>query len=147
MKLVIQRVSSSSCTVDNKIISSIDKGYLILIGFKSDDNNLLFDKLVKKIINLRIFEDDEGKMNRSILDVGGKILLISQFTLYGDVKHGNRPSFTNAMKFDEANKLYEELFQKLNEKIETKRGLFGADMKINLLNDGPVTIIIDGNDL
>lgn len=147
MRVVIQRVKSSSCEVDGKIISNIDKGYMILLGFKNGDDDHLFDKFVKKIINLRVFEDENGKMNKSILDINGSILLISQFTLYADVRNGNRPSFTDALAYDKANQLYEEFYHKLAEKIDTKQGSFGADMKINLINDGPVTIIINDSDL
>jgi len=145
MRAVIQKVTSASCTVDNKVVSSIDKGYMILLGFTHTDTLELIDKFIKKIVKLRIFEDENMKLNKSILDVNGSILLISQFTLYGDVKDGNRPSFTEAMKYDIASNYYDIFSEKLNEFVPTKKGIFGADMKIALVNDGPVTIIIDSD--
>ena len=145
MRAVIQKVISASCTVDNKVVSSIDKGYMILLGFTHTDTLELIDKFIKKIVKLRIFEDENMKLNKSILDVNGSILLISQFTLYGDVKDGNRPSFTEAMKYDIASNYYDIFSEKLNEFVPTKKGIFGADMKIALVNDGPVTIIIDSD--
>ena len=149
MRAVIQRVTNASCVVDNKLISSINKGYMILLGFSNDDLDdfKLIDKMVNKIFKLRVFEDENNKMNKSISDVNGEILLISQFTLYASVKDGNRPSFTEAMKYDIAEKYYDLFANKLNELVTTKKGIFGADMKISLTNDGPVTIIIDSNDL
>ena len=148
MRCVIQRVLNASCTVDNKLISKIDKGYMILVGLETNDTIEEVKLLAKKTIGLRIFSDANDKMNLSINDVKGSILAISQFTLYADSKHGNRPSFTNAMKYDLANDLYNEYCDIIeNSGIEVKRGVFGADMKIELINDGPVTIILDTKEL
>ena len=148
MKFVIQRVKNASVTVDNNIIRKIDSGFLVLIGITESDTKEIADFMVKKLINLRVFNDAQNKMNLSIKDVGGNLLLISQFTLYADCSHGNRPSFTNAAKPDYANKLYEYIIseaQKYDVGVET--GKFGADMKVELLNDGPVTIILDSVDI
>ncbi len=148
MRVVVQRVKYSSCTVENKLISSIDKGFMLLIGFKENDTEAEIEKLLKKVIGLRIFEDEFGKMNKSLLDVNGSILAISQFTLYADCKHGNRPSFTEAMKFDKASQYYDLFCERLRELgFDVKKGIFGADMKIELLNDGPVTILLDSDQL
>ena len=145
MRAVIQKVTSASCTVEGKLVSAIDKGYMILLGFTHTDTLELIDKFVKKIVKLRIFEDENMKLNKSIVDVNGSILLISQFTLYGDVSDGNRPSFTDAMKYDLASKFYDIFSDRLNVFVPTKKGIFGADMKISLVNDGPVTIIMDSD--
>lgn len=148
MRIVVQRTKYASCTVDNKITGKIDFGYMLLVGFKEDDTIDEINLLAKKVIGLRVFSDNEGKMNLSIKDVGGAILAISQFTLYADCKHGNRPSFTNAMKFDKANEYYSIFCKKLEENgLRVEKGVFGADMKIELLNDGPVTIILDSEEL
>ena len=148
MRVVVQRVKYSSCIVENKLISSIDKGFMLLIGFKENDTEAEMEKLLKKVIGLRIFEDEFGKMNKSLLDVNGSILAISQFTLYADCKHGNRPSFTEAMKFDKASQYYDLFCERLRELgFDVKKGIFGADMKIELLNDGPVTILLDSDQL
>lgn len=148
MRVVIQRVSHASCKVDNNITGKVNNGLLLFIGFKIGDTLDLFPKVIKKIIGLRIFEDENGKMNKSITDVNGSILAISQFTLYGSLAHGNRPSFTEAMPFSEANKFYELFVSELKKNnIEVECGIFGADMKIELLNDGPVTIILDSEEL
>lgn len=148
MRVVVQRVKYSSCTVDNKLISSIDKGFMLLIGFKENDTIDDIEKLLKKVTGLRIFEDEFGKMNKSLLDVNGSILAISQFTLYADCKHGNRPSFTEAMKFDKASSFYDLFCERLlSMGYNVKKGIFGADMKIELLNDGPVTILLDSDQL
>ncbi len=146
MKVVVQRSKHSSVSVDNKLINEIDKGLVILVGIHNDDTEADIDYLVKKVVNLRIFDDDSGVMNKSILDVGGSILSISQFTLQAETKNGNRPSYINAMKGDDALKLYNLFNSKLKEYVETYPGVFGADMKVNILNDGPVTIIIDSKD-
>ncbi len=146
MKVVVQRSKHSSVSVDNKLINEIDKGLVILVGIHNDDTEVDIDYLVKKVTNLRIFDDDRGVMNKSILDVGGSILSISQFTLQAETKNGNRPSYINAMKGDDALKLYNLFNSKLKEYVETYPGVFGADMKVNILNDGPVTIIIDSKD-
>ena len=144
MKIVVQRVANANVKVDNKIVGSINKGFLVLLGIKQGDTKEQADYLVKKLCNLRIFDDDNGKMNLALKDVGGELLIISQFTLYGDCSDGNRPSFTEAEKPEEANKLYEYFCMQCKEKgIKVEKGIFGADMKVNLLNDGPVTIIIE----
>lgn len=143
MRLVIQRVKEGSVSVDNKIVNEIKKGYVILVGINIEDNETDIDYLVRKTLNLRIFDDENGVMNKSIVDINGEILSISQFTLQATTKEGNRPSYVNAMKGPDAIKLYEEFNRKLNEQIKTLPGVFGADMTVNIVNDGPVTIIID----
>lgn len=143
MRLVIQRVKEGSVSVDNKIVNEIKKGYVILVGINIEDNETDIDYLVRKTLNLRIFDDENGIMNKSIVDINGEILSISQFTLQATTKDGNRPSYVNAMKGPDAIKLYEEFNRKLNEQIKTLPGVFGADMTVNIVNDGPVTIIID----
>jgi D-tyrosyl-tRNA(Tyr) deacylase len=148
MKVVVQRVSFASVKVDGNIIGAIDKGFLLLVGITHSDDEKIVEKVANKIINMRIFEDENQKMNKSLLDVDGAILSISQFTLYADCKKGNRPGFTNAAKPDAANALYEyfnELLSKQITKVES--GEFGADMKVELLNDGPVTIVLDSEEL
>ena len=148
MRLVIQRVKHASCTVEGKITGSIDCGYMILVGFGLNDDKAIIEKLANKVSKLRVFKDEEDKMNKSIFDVGGKILSISQFTLYADCSKGNRPSFTNALGGDKAIELYKYFNTCLrNLNLEVEEGIFGADMKIDLLNDGPVTIIMDSEDL
>ena len=143
MKVVIQRALASSVEVDNKLINKIEKGMVILVGVNVEDTSEDVDYLVRKTLNLRIFDDENGVMNKSILDVGGEILSISQFTLQASTKDGNRPSYINAMKGEEAVKLYEEYNKKLNEKVKTYPGVFGAEMKVSITSDGPITIIID----
>lgn len=143
MKVVIQRALASGVEVDNKLINKIEKGMVILVGVNVEDTSEDVDYLVRKTLNLRIFDDENGVMNKSILDVGGEILSISQFTLQASTKDGNRPSYINAMKGEEAVKLYEEYNKKLNEKVKTYPGVFGAEMKVSITNDGPITIIID----
>ena len=143
MRLVVQRVKNASVEVDKKTVGKIDKGYLVLLGVTHTDTKEIADYLVKKLCNLRIFEDENGKMNLNIKQVDGSMLIVSQFTLYGDCTDGNRPSFTNAAKPDFANELYEYFCDKCSENnIHIEKGIFGADMKVSLLNDGPVTIII-----
>ena len=146
MKVVIQRVKESSVTIDNKIYNSINEGLMILVGFTEGDTSIDIDYCMKKITNLRVFDDENGIMNKSIIDIGGSILSISQFTLYADTKKGNRPSYIKALKGELSSFLYDEFNEKLNKIVETKTGIFGADMKVNLINDGPVTIIIDSKD-
>lgn len=143
MKVVIQRCKSGSVKVNNELINEINAGFVILVGIAKDDTNEDIDYLVRKIINLRVFDDESGIMNKSIQDINGEILSISQFTLQASTKDGNRPSYINAMNGDDSIKLYEEFNSKLNEKIKTLPGKFGAEMEIYILNDGPVTIIID----
>jgi len=143
MRVVVQKCLESSVKVDGKLISSINKGLMVLVGFTHTDTEKEIDYLVNKVINLRVFEDENGVMNKSVLDEKGEILCISQFTLYGDASKGNRPSYINAMNGENAVKLYDLFCEKLNEKIITKKGVFGADMKVSLINDGPTTIIID----
>lgn len=148
MKAVVQRVLKADLKVDGKLISEIDKGLVIFLGVGQGDEESDLLKIAAKISKLRIFEDENGKMNLSIKDVGGQILLVSQFTLFGDCRHGNRPSFIMAEKPERANQLYENIKTLLeNENISVKTGVFGADMKINALNDGPVTIILDSKEL
>lgn len=144
MKIVIQRVKYASVSVDKKTVGKINKGLLIFLGIGHNDNEIVADKLVKKICNLRIFEDEKQKMNKSIKDINGELLIISQFTLYANCKSGNRPSFTEACEPKKANELYEYFKNKCAESIEVvQSGIFGADMKVELLNDGPVTIILE----
>lgn len=148
MKIVLQRVQKSSVMIDGKINGEIEKGYMVLVGFCDGDNYAIVDKLVDKLLGLRIFEDDQGKMNLSLNDVNGSILSISQFTLYADCKKGRRPGFSLAAKPDIAIPLYDYFNEKImsyNIKVET--GIFGADMKVSLINDGPVTIILDSQDI
>lgn len=146
MKAVIQRSKKSSVSVDGKLINKIESGMVILLGVSTNDTSEDVDYLVRKIVNLRIFDDENGIMNKSIIDVGGEILSISQFTLQADTKKGNRPSYINAMRGEEAVKYYEEFNEKLNGYVKTYPGVFGADMMVSIENDGPITIIIDSKD-
>ncbi len=148
MRVVIQRVTQASCQVDGNITGSIDNGFLILLGVAAEDTEDDMQWLAQKIAGMRIFSDDAGLMNKSIIDVGGRVLLISQFTLFAQTKKGNRPSFIRAAKPDVAIPMYEQMIKTLGELTSTKieTGIFGADMKINLVNDGPVTIILDTKD-
>ena len=143
MKLVIQKVKEAKVEVENKIVGQIAKGYMVLLGVKKDDTKENADYLARKLCNLRIFEDENGKMNLSIKDVAGELLIISQFTLYGNTKDGNRPSFIEAEEPDKANVLYEYLMDKCKENgiKKVKKGIFGAHMDVSLINDGPNTII------
>ena len=145
MRVVVQRVSQSNVKVSDDVIGEINEGLMVLVSFVDDDNNTDLEWMTKKIINLRIFNDDEGKMNRSVQDIGGDILLISQFTLHGSTKKGNRPSFIKAAKPDFANVMYEKFIKILEESLgkRIQTGEFGGDMKVSLSNDGPTTIIID----
>ena len=147
MRVVIQRSKKSKVTIDGKVNGEIDHGYVVLVGFTEGDNEAIIDKMVNKIVNLRIFEDDQGKINLSILDVNGSILSISQFTLYANCKEGRRPSFTEALNPTEATKLYDMFNEKLREYVIVETGIFGADMKVEIYNDGPVTIVLDSNEL
>lgn len=143
MKFVIQRVTHASVTVDGEITGKIGKGFMVLIGVSRTDTKSEADRLIKKMLGLRIFEDENGKTNLSLGDVKGELLLISQFTLYADCRKGNRPSFVNAGKPDIANELYEHIVSECGKQFHTETGIFGADMKVELLNDGPFTIILD----
>ncbi|MBH1959989.1 MAG: D-tyrosyl-tRNA(Tyr) deacylase [Flavobacteriia bacterium] len=144
MKAVIQRVSEASVKVDGKAVGEIGNGLLLLIGIDETDEKTDAEWLVQKILNLRIFGDDEGKLNRSVLDISGQILCISQFTLIADYKKGNRPSFIKAAKPDKAVPLFEYFKEEISRSgLKTESGIFGADMKVSLLNDGPVTIVMD----
>ena len=148
MKFVIQRVNGASVEVENKVVGKINKGFLVLIGITHEDTKKDADLLIKKLINLRVFEDENEKMNLSLNNVGGELLLISQFTLYANCKNGNRPDFLNAAKPDYANELYEYIIEECKKQnINVQTGIFGADMKVSLLNDGPVTIILDSDEL
>ena len=143
MKLVVQRVKEADVTVSGKVVGKIDKGLMVLLGVKEGDTTKEADFLANKLVNLRIFEDENEKMNLSVQDVKGKLLIVSQFTLYGDASHGNRPSFIEAAKPDEADKLYEYFCKKCMEKVEVQTGMFRQHMEVRLINDGPVTIVIE----
>ena len=144
MRLLVQRVLNSNVKVDGKITGEINKGYMVLLGVTHDDDTEKADYLVKKLINLRVFEDENGKMNLNINQIGGELLIISQFTLYGNTKDGNRPSFTEAAKPEKAEELYNYFVEQCKkEGIKTETGIFGADMKVSLINDGPVTVMLE----
>ena len=143
MRCVIQKVNKSSVTVDGKLISEIGRGLNVLVGFTDTDTEEDIEYCVRKIVNLRVFEDENDVMNRSVIDEKGEILSISQFTLYGDTRKGNRPSYVRALGGEKALPMYERFNELLNEVVPTKGGVFGADMKVEILNDGPTTIIID----
>ena len=149
MKLVIQRVLNSSVKVDGEVIGAIGKGFMVLVGVAESDTKEIADKLVDKMIKLRIFEDSEGKTNLSLNDVAGEPLLVSQFTLYADCKKGNRPSFIKAGNPTFANEMYEYIIDKCKtyDGLKVERGQFGADMKVELVNDGPFTIVLDSDDM
>lgn len=143
MKLVIQRVKSASVSIDGRVYNAIQQGLLLLVGVGPEDQQEDLDYAVRKIVNMRIFSDDEGKMNLSVKDIQGEILSVSQFTLFADTKKGNRPAFTGAAKPDMAEAFYQEFNQELAKKVSVEAGVFGADMQVELVNDGPVTIILD----
>lgn len=143
MRCVIQKVNRSSVTVDGKLVSEIGRGLNVLVGFTDTDTEEDIKYCVRKIVNLRVFEDENDVMNLSVLDVKGEILSISQFTLYGDTRKGNRPSYVRALGGEKALPMYERFNELLNQEVPTKGGIFGADMKVEILNDGPTTIIID----
>ena len=148
MKFVIQRVSEASVKVDGKVIGQIGKGFMVLIGVGQDDTKEIADKMVKKLVGLRIFEDENGKTNLSLADVNGEMLLISQFTLYANCKKGYRPSFIESGAPDMASDMYEYIIDKCKETVPVvERGIFGADMKVSLVNDGPFTIVLDSEKL
>ncbi len=148
MKVILQRVTHASCVVDEQVTGEIKDGYMALVGISTEDQEDVLEKMADKVVNLRVFSDEEGKMNRSLLDVKGEILSISQFTLYADAKKGRRPSFTHAAKPDVSLPMYNQFNELLKAKgVHVETGIFGADMKISLLNDGPVTIILDSDQL
>lgn len=148
MKFVIQRVTEASCTVDNQITGEIKNGFCVLIGVSETDTIEIADKMIKKMLQMRIFADDQGKTNLSLKDVDGNLLLISQFTLYANCKKGNRPSFIEAGNPELANSLYEYIIEECKKEIPmVQSGIFGADMKISLINDGPFTIVLDSEQL
>lgn len=148
MKFVIQRVTEASVTVDDEVVGQIGKGFLVLVGISDEDTKEIADKLIKKLVGLRIFEDTEGKTNLSLSDVGGELLVISQFTLYANCKKGNRPSFIEAGKPDMANDMYEYICEECKKSVPVvEKGIFGAHMHVSLHNDGPFTIILDSRDL
>ena len=147
MKFVIQKVTHASVTVSENVIGKIGKGFLVLIGVAEDDTKEIADKLIKKLLGLRIFEDADGKTNLSLRDVDGSLLLVSQFTLYAECKKGNRPSFTKAGNPILANEMYEYIIEQCRKEFPVETGSFGADMKVELLNDGPFTIILDSAEI
>ena len=148
MKFLVQRVLNASVAIDNQTVGSIDSGFLVLVGISQDDTQEVADKMIKKLLNLRIFEDENGKTNLSIKDVDGQLLIVSQFTLYAVCKHGNRPSFINAGKPEPSKELYEYILKSCQEQIPVvQHGEFGADMKVSLLNDGPFTVMLDSAEL
>ena len=148
MRFVVQRVTHASVTVDSQVIGKIGNGFMVLVGVADTDTREIADKMVKKLLGLRIFEDENGKTNLDIHTVEGELLLISQFTLYANCRHGNRPSFIEAGKPDMANEMYEYIIAKCKEQVPVvEKGEFGADMKVELLNDGPFTILLDSDQL
>ncbi len=146
MKVVVQRVDNAKVSVSGKVVGKVDKGFMLLVGFTHDDDINDIEYIVRKVVNLRVFDDENGVMNKSILDVNGSILSISQFTLYADTKKGNRPSYINAMKGELSTVLYDKFNELLREKVNVETGIFGSEMKVTLTNDGPVTIIIDSKE-
>lgn len=147
MRAIVQRVSEASVSIEGRTVGSIGRGFLVLLGVRVSDELRDADYIIKKISGLRIFEDAEGKMNLPLSEVGGEILIVSQFTLYGDARHGNRPSFIDAALPDKAIPLYEYTVSKLRESFKVETGEFGADMQVSLINDGPVTIMLDSSKL
>lgn len=147
MRFLIQRVTKASVKVDTEITGEIGKGFLVFIGVSNEDTKEIADKMIRKMLGLRIFSDENDKINLSLSDVGGELLLVSQFTLYADCKKGFRPSFINAGKPDMANALYEYIISECSKQFTVKKGVFGADMKVELLNDGPFTILLDSDTL
>ena len=143
MRVLVQRCNRANVKVDNKIVGSINQGMMILVGFTQTDTSENIDYMVEKVLNLRIYDDESGVMNKSILEEGGSILSVSQFTLYADTRKGRRPSYVNALNGEKATLLYDEFNEKLRKHIHVETGIFGADMKVELLNNGPVTLIIE----
>ena len=147
MKIVLQRVSHASVTVDEKVIGAIGQGFLVLLGVSDTDTEEIADKMVDKLCKLRIFQDDQGKTNLSLADVGGELLVVSQFTLYADCHKGNRPSFVKAGAPDKANRLYEYFVERCKQYVpKVEHGSFGADMKVELFNDGPFTLVLNADE-
>ena len=148
MKFVIQRVTDAKVSVDGKVVGKIGKGFMVLIGIAGTDTGEIADKMIKKLIGMRIFEDENGKTNLALKDVGGELLLISQFTLYSDCKKGNRPSFVNAGAPDMADEMYQYIISQCKKEIDVvEKGIFGADMKVSLVNDGPFIIVLDSDEI
>ncbi len=148
MRVLLQRVLHASVTIDGNVHGTIENGYLLLVGISSEDDQEIVDRLAKKVKQLRVFEDAQGKMNLDLLQVGGKVLSISQFTLYADTRKGNRPGFAKAARPEQANALYEHFNASLRKLgVEVESGVFGADMKVELCNDGPVTILLDSEEM
>lgn len=148
MKFVIQRVTDAKVSVDGKVVGKIGKGFMVLIGIAGTDTVEIADKMIKKLIGMRIFEDENGKTNLALKDVGGELLLISQFTLYSDCKKGNRPSFVNAGAPDMADEMYQYIISQCKKEIDVvEKGIFGGDMKVSLVNDGPFTIVLDSDEI
>lgn len=148
MKFLIQNVQNASVQIENEIVGKINKGFVVFIGISDADNTIIADKMIHKLLNLRIFKDSEGKTNLSLSDVSGELLLISQFTLYADCRHGNRPSFINAGKPEPAKELYEYIIDHCKQSgLNVQTGSFGADMKVELINDGPFTIMLDSEEI
>ena len=148
MRVVLQVVTHASVTIDSKVYSQINEGFLLLVAFEEGDNEEIVNKVMNKIVSLRLFADEQGKTNLAFTDIGGEILCISQFTLYADIKKGRRPSFINAMRPERATKLYDYTISYLKTLVPVvKQGIFGADMKVELLNNGPFTLMIDSKDL
>ena len=147
MKFIIQRVSSAQVDVDGQTVGKIGRGYMVLIGVCGDDTKEIADRMVDKMIKLRIFEDEAGKTNLSLASVSGELLLVSQFTLYANCKHGNRPSFLESGSPEHARELYEYIIEKCEALAPTQKGIFGANMKVSLVNDGPFTIVLDSKEL
>lgn len=148
MRFIIQRVRNASVKVDNQITGEINQGFLVFIGVHKDDNKLIADKMIRKLLGMRIFSDENDKINLSLSDVNGQLLLVSQFTLYADCKKGNRPSFTDAARPELATELFDYIISECKKQnYDVQTGIFGADMKVSLLNDGPFTIILDSDDL
>lgn len=147
MKFVVQRVTEASVTVDHQVIGKIGKGFLVLIGISDTDTTEIADKMIKKMLGLRIFDDEQGRTNLSLDSVKGELLLVSQFTLYADCRKGNRPSFIRAGAPERSEKMYEYIIEKCRQSYHVETGAFGADMKVQLLNDGPFTIILDSDEL
>ena len=144
MRIVVQRCTHAKVTVNNNIVGKIDKGLMLLVSFTDTDTSKEIDYMVDKVLNLRIFDDEQGIMNKSLLDVSGSILSVSQFTLYGDASKGRRPSYIKALSGDKAIKLYDEFNQKIKDKnVHLEKGIFGAEMQVELVNDGPITILLE----